>query len=98
MDFKAQYLQAMRDQALAMFKRLSKSGELETHAAEMSMEAGRMLRDLLAGSPKDKDGEPTLCARREAEEYLRAALLEFPSETTDEEDEMAALLGSRPLV
>lgn len=96
--FRYQYMQAMRDQAPAMFKSLSRSGQLESQAAQVSRQAERLVRQLLKEAPKDKDGHPSLQATREAEERVRAQLLEFPSETTDEEDEMAALLGTRPLV
>jgi hypothetical protein len=100
MDFRARYLQAMRDQAPARFKRLSKDGELESHAAAMSEEAERMFRELTRGAPKDKTGQPTLQARREAEEHIRAALLSFPAEdTSPEQDERDYLLvGDRPLL
>jgi Skp family chaperone for outer membrane proteins len=94
MDYRAQYLQAMREQAPALFKRLSKDGELESHAAAVSQEAERMFRDLTEDAPKDENGQPTLPATREAEEYLRAALLSFPEEETSlEQDD-----GGRPLL
>ena len=68
--FKAEYLQMMREQAPARFKRLSKSGELEKEALRASREAAQMLRSLLEHAPKEKDGQPTLQARREAEEQV----------------------------
>jgi len=100
MDFRAQYLQAMRHQAPALFKRLTKNGQLENQAALKSKEAERMFRDLTKDGPKDKSGQPTLQARREAEEQLRASLLSSPQdETSLEQDERDYLLvGDRPLL
>jgi hypothetical protein len=100
MDFRARYLQAMREKAPALFKRLSRDRELESHAALVSEEAERMFRGLTKDAPKDKSGQPTLQARREAEEQVRAALLSFPGEETNlEQDERDYLLiGDRPLL
>jgi hypothetical protein len=67
----------------------------------MSDEAKRMFRELTKDAPKDKNCLPTLQARREAEEQVRAALLSFPaeSETSLEQDERDYLLiGDRPLL
>jgi len=75
MDFRAQHLQAMRGQAPALFKRLTKNGQLENQAALKSKEAERMFRGLTKDGPKGKSGQPTLQARREAEEQLRASLV-----------------------
>ena len=100
MDFRAQYLQAMREQAPSLFKRLSKSGQLERQASLKSAEAERMFRDLTEDAPKDESGQPSLQARREAEEQVRAQLLNFRNnETSDEQDERDYLLiGDRPLL
>jgi hypothetical protein len=100
MEFRAQYLLAMSKQAPALFKRLSIAGELENHAAAVSEEAERMFRLLTKDAPKDKGGQPTLQARREAEEQVRAALLSFPAEETSlEQDERDyILIGDRPLL
>jgi hypothetical protein len=100
MDFKAQYLQAIREQAPALLKRLSKRGQLEEAARLASIEANRMFRELTKDAPKDKNGQPTLQARREAEEHVRAALLKFQNEETSfEQDERDYLLvGDRPLL
>jgi hypothetical protein len=96
MDFRAQYLQAMRHQAPALFKRLTKNGQLENQAALKSKEAERMFRDLT----RTRAGSRTLQARREAEEQLRASLLSSPQdETSLEQDERDYLLvGDRPLL
>lgn len=52
MDLKAQYLQAVREQAPSLFKRLSKSGQLEEEARLASVEANRMFRELTKDGPK----------------------------------------------
>jgi hypothetical protein len=73
MDFRAQYLQAMRERAPALFKRLSKDGELENQAAAMSEEAELMSRELTKDAPKDKNGLPLRIAgkpRRSSPEAL----------------------------
>jgi hypothetical protein len=100
MDFRARYLQAMREQAPTLFKRLSKDGQLEQHAALKSREAEQMFRDLTKDAPRDKHGRLSLQDEREAEEQVRAALLSFPEEeTSPEQDERDYLLvGDRPLL
>jgi hypothetical protein len=99
MDFQAQYLQAMRQKAPGMFNRLNKSGDLDRHARLKSMEAEKMFRDLTRDAPKEKDGQVTLQSRREAEEYVRAVLLDFQdNQTTLEEDERKALLHEGPIL
>jgi hypothetical protein len=100
MDFKAQYLQAMREKAPALFKRLCKSGDLEKQAAVASKQAERMFREMTKDAPKDKHGQLSLQARREAEEYVTAEFVNFQnSETTLEQDERDYLLvGDRPLL
>jgi hypothetical protein len=99
MDFRAQYLRAMHDQAPNLFKRLSKSGELEKQAALKASEAERMFRDLTKDAPKDNNGRTTLQASREAEELVRAELLDFEDgERSMERDEIDYLLGQGPLI
>jgi hypothetical protein len=99
MDFRAQYLQAMRDQAPDLFKQLTKSGQLIEQASLKARQAGKMFRNLTRDAPRDKAGELSLQASREAEEQVKAALSEFEGpETTPEEDEANALQGSRPIV
>jgi hypothetical protein len=90
----------MRDKAPALFKRLSKSGKLEAHTAEVAREAERMFRELTRDAPSDKSGQPTLQVTREAEEQVRAALLSFPAEDTSPEQEERdyLLVGDRPLL
>jgi len=92
---RAQYLQAMRDQAPKEFNRLAKAGQLDNQANLKVREANRMLQELLKDAPKDSRNQPTDQARREAEEYVRAEILSFPAGQEDEEN---ALLGDRPIV
>jgi hypothetical protein len=99
MDFRAQYLQARREEAPSLFKRLSKSGQLENEANLAAREAERLFQEVTEDAPKDKDGQPSLQARREAEELVRAELLNFQnSETSMEQDEIDYLLGQGPLI
>ena len=80
MEFKGPYVFAMREQAPKMFNRLRRTGAMDAHLQEKSTEAHRMLEELTATAPKHPNGltkEPWL---REAEEQVRALLIEFPSE------------------
>jgi hypothetical protein len=98
MDFRAQYLQAMRDQDPAEFKRLSRNGMLEPQSRAVAKQASRMKEELLKDAPRDKYGQVSLQAEREAEEMVRADLLDFPaSRTTPQEDEQEALQSDHPL-
>jgi len=59
-----------------------------------------MFRDLTKDGPKGKSGQPTLQARRKAEEHVRASLVSsLQDETSLEQDERDYLLvGDRPLL
>lgn len=94
MDIKAQYLEAMRSQAPALYRRTPESA-LMAMAADVSIEAERMFRQLTRDKPKPLSMQD----RREAEEQVRATLIQFPpsDETTMEQDEQNAL-GSQPIV
>lgn len=99
MEFRTQYAQVMRARAPKMFKRLVQSGEMEREVGRASIEAERMLRGLLKDAPKDKNWEVSMADRREAEERVRAALLDFrDNETTPEQDEMDYLFKEGPLL
>jgi hypothetical protein len=103
MEFKSQYLQAMRDRAPQMFKELTKSGELLAFAEQKTKEAHRLFRELLRQNrPEGKDGKPSLRQEREAEEQVKAQLFEFPSAASldphTEKDELRAMLGTRPIL
>jgi hypothetical protein len=64
MDFRAQYLQAMRDQDPAEFKRLSRNGMLEPQSRAVAKQASQMKEDLLKDAPRDKHGQVSMQAER----------------------------------
>jgi hypothetical protein len=99
MDFRAQYLQAMRDQDPERFKRLSQNGQLLEQANLKARQAEKMFRDLTDGLPRDETGQLSLQASREAEEQVKAAMFEFQdSQTSPKQDEQDALRGDRPIL
>jgi hypothetical protein len=100
MDFRSMYLLAMRDQAPEQFKELAASNQLEQMATLKVREAKRLMQQLTQGLPRDKAGNLPMNLEREAEEQVRAQLLDFPQnqQTTDSQDEMRYLFGGRPLV
>ncbi|MBX3496644.1 MAG: hypothetical protein KF769_10415 [Parvibaculum sp.] len=73
MEFRLPYLLAMRERAPQMFNQLRRSGQMDAHLEQKVQEAARMLKEMLPENP-------TLAAEREAEEVVRATLIEFPSE------------------
>ena len=73
MDFQIPYVMAMREQAPKMFMALTRAGELQEHAREKSVEAHRLLEELLADE-------------REAEEIVRGMLIEFPESQKNQSD------------
>ena len=80
MEFKGPYLFAMRERAPKMFKELCRSGRLDEHLQEKSVEAHELLDQLLASEPKGVDGLPKdLQALRLAEEIVLAQMLDFPA-------------------
>lgn len=95
MEFKGPYLEAMRTQAPRLFNQLRRSGALDAHLQKKTAEAYRMLDEMLADEPKYPDGMPKNPARlREAEEQVRATLIEFPTESrADPNDPLAPLNG-----
>ena len=80
MEFKLPYVLAMRDQAPKMFNQLRRTGVMDAHLQEKSLEAHRMFKDLTKDSPKLESGLPELPYRREAERAVLDTLIEFPSE------------------
>jgi len=78
MEFKGPYLFAMREQAPKMFMELRRSGELDKHLQQKAEEASRMLHELLSNKPQNQWGNYDLADQREAEEIVRATLIEFP--------------------
>ena len=71
MSFQTMYLEAMREKAPKMFNELRRDCVLLDHAKEKGAEADRMLASLLPANP-------TMANRREAQEQVNAALIEFP--------------------
>jgi hypothetical protein len=92
MEFKGPYLRAMREQAPKMFVRLSKAGTLDAFAQQKSEEAHQLLENILADAEKEADGRPTMQARQEAEEIVRAQLIAF----TDDEPVEVRRFGDGP--
>jgi hypothetical protein len=90
--FKGQYLMAMRQRAPKMFVELCKSGQLDHHVREKSVEAHALLDQLLANEPKDVAGLPKdLQASRIAEEMVMAQMLDFaPSDTSELAEDLPA--------
>lgn len=79
LNFRTAYLQAMRDQAPAMFQELRKTGALEAHLDRKEAEAKAMYRDLTAGLPTLPSGAlRDLKAESEATEQVMGTLIEFP--------------------
>lgn len=97
MEFKGPYLRAMREQAPKMFVRLSKTRTLDALAQQKSEEAHQLLDDMLAEGEKDADGRPTMQARREAEELVRAQLINFPEEGPIERNQVGVGVPPRPV-
>jgi len=84
MDFKEPYLLAMREQAPRMFNELRRTGTMDRHLQEMSERAHAMFREIVGPT-----NEISPAQRREAEERVRATLIEFPptNVATDETGE-----------
>lgn len=90
MNFTEPYRLAMREQDPKMFMELRRAGRLDQHLREKSEEAQAMFNNLLKNDPN-----PGLRERREAEEIVRATLIDFPEpqagpEPGDEEDQTTA--------
>ena len=93
MEFLGPYLEAMRQQAPKMFNRLRRTGALEAFAKKKAIEASQMYRTLTADAPRDAAGLVKQPQHREAEEIVRALLIEFPP---DDETEQESLGEQRP--
>jgi hypothetical protein len=94
------YLQALRDKDPEQFKLLAETGQLEQLATLKAREVRKLLDQLTRHAPRDGAGRIPMNLEREAEEYVRAQLLDFPQnqQTSDDQDEMDYLFGGRPLV
>ena len=75
MEFKEPYLLAMREQAPKMFMELRRHGRLDQHAQQKSQEAQAMYAGLMKAHHNPGPAE-----RHQAEEIVRATLIEFPPE------------------
>lgn len=91
MEFKGPYLQAMREQAPKMFNSLRRSGALNGHLSEKAKQASQLFKDLTEDAPKLPNGYPRNPEAREAEEQVRATLIEFPSEESAPSDPLEKL-------
>lgn len=88
MDFKSQYVQALRDRDPGLFRELVKTGQIDQHLQDKSLEAHRLLDDLLAPEPKGPDGLPKdPQALRLAEERVKSQMLDFPVPEKDQNPE-----------
>ena len=81
MEFKAPYLQAMRERAPRMFNHLRRSGALDAHVQKKTAEAHLMFEELTASAPKLPSGLPEQPYRSEAERQVLETLIEFPPES-----------------
>ena len=86
MEFKLPYLLAMRDQAPKMFNRLRRTGAMDAHLQEKSIEAHALFDGLTANAPKLDNGLPELPYRAQAERAVLETLIEFPSEGPEPSD------------
>jgi hypothetical protein len=77
-DFKFQYLSVMRERSPAMFKELTKSGELDEFVEMQVKEAVRLFEEITQGSERDESGRLTTRAIREADEIVKGMMFEFP--------------------
>jgi hypothetical protein len=87
MEIKEQYLLAMCEQAPKVFNELRRSGAMDAHLQKKSEEAATMFKQLASGEKKLPNGEianPT--RRREIEEQVRQALIEFPQPNAPDVD------------
>ena len=87
MNLTSTYLPAMREQAPKMFMELRRAGKLDEFLHQREVEAAEMLKGLLANKPKNKWGNYSLADEREAEEIVRAQLIEFPIQEMDQRPE-----------
>jgi hypothetical protein len=91
MEFRFQYLTAMREQNPKLMRRLEKSGQLDRLVNLKAGEASRLYQQIVAGKPK------TLQNEREAEEQVNGMMFEFPYDMDDVPEGRNALLNEKPL-
>ena len=88
MEFSLPYQLAMREQAPAMFNRLRRTGALKAHVSKVAAEARRMYDELAQDKPKLPNGLMRSASDiQQIEEQVFAALIEFPPDDADSQDE-----------
>jgi len=88
MEFNLPYLLAMREQAPKMFIRLRRTGALKAHVSKVGQEARRMYAELAKDKPKLPNGlVEGASVRQQIEERVFAALIEFPPDDAESQDE-----------
>jgi len=80
MEFKVPYVLAMRERAPKMFNRLRRTGAMDAHLQQKSLEAHRMFEELTADAPKLPSGYPRNLHALRAEQIVFETLIEFPTE------------------
>ena len=85
MDFKAPYVMAMSEQAPKMFMRLRRTGALDKHLQDKSIEAHRMYDELTVNAPKLASGQPAMPYHQIAERQVMETLIEFPPDEDETE-------------
>lgn len=77
-EFSTMYREAMRTQAPAMFKELTRNGRMQEHVRLKAQEANQMLTEMLpVGRPEDGN------EFQAAVEQVLAVMLEFPLESQE---------------
>lgn len=86
LNFRIAYLQAMRDQAPALFKKLrSQPGAMDAHLNAKEAEARAMFRELTDGAPTLASGAlANRATEHQATEVVFATLIEFGGDQRDE--------------
>ena len=79
-DFKFQYLSVMRERSPAMFKELTKSGELDEFVEMQVKEAVRLFEEITQGSERDESGRLTMRTIRESDEIVKGIMFDFPTD------------------
>lgn len=95
MEIKLPYALAMREADPKGFNQLVRSGKMDDHLHQISLEAHQMLDNLLADKPRDSHGQVSQADVAVAEEIVRATLIEFPTPEKDQNPEPPDDLPSR---
>lgn len=94
LNFRTAYLQAMREQAPAMFNELRRSGAMETHLNRKAAEAQAMFRELTEGKPTLPSGAlANPQDAQQATEQVFATLITFPPPNSAPEADPARPAG-----